>query len=49
METKVQDKNKNEKAVSDIMKICKDLNIKIDTKKTAEANKFLSAWHKSQI
>lgn len=39
---------KSEKAVKDIMNICKQLNINVDTKEVTKANKFLSAWHKQQ-
>lgn len=40
---------KNEKAVKDIINICKQLNLNVDTKKVTKANKFLSAWHKQQF
>lgn len=39
---------KSEKAVKEIMKICKDLRINVDAKEATNANKFLSAWHKQK-
>ncbi len=37
---------KNKNAVKEILKICEDLDIDVDSNKEIESNKFLSAWQK---
>ena len=39
-----EDKNKN--AVKEILRICEDLDIDVDSNTEIESNKFLSAWQK---
>jgi len=36
-----------ERVIAEVLRICNQMGLKIDTKRPEAENKFLAAWHKS--